>query len=234
MWQDLFRQGELLLSDQPSAVAETVASGLPLIAELLFIFFVLLAIQQLKRILQLFPYLTDAVFRARGSAALENSVRVSHDRDLLAAILLLPAVLFMYRYRLYDPHFLQGLSPNLYMLSQLGVFVSLLAVREIMYLLLKPRRNYENYQVPHRMVFTYFILLMIVMLLSVGVMSLLNCSDYVIRTVIYAETALFYMLFVFRRAQILRLSCNPFRTFLYLCALEFLPTALLVVSAVVL
>ena len=234
MWQDLFRSGRLLLGEQPSPAGEPMASGLPLSAELLFILFVLLAIMQLKRILQLYPYLIDSIFRARGSAALENSVRIRHDRDVLAITLLIPAVLVMYRYRLYNPDFLQGLEPNLYMLSLLGVLLAYLLMRLVMYLLLKPRRRNEQYQLSHKAVFTYFILLMAVMLLSVGVMALVSCNDFIVRMVIYAEILLFYLVFLYRRTQILRLYCNPFRTFLYLCALEFLPTALLIVSAVVL
>ena len=107
-------------------------------------------------------------------------------------------------------------------------------MRLVMYLLLKPRRRNEQYQLSHKAVFTYFILLMAVMLLSVGVMALVSCNDFIVRMVIYAEILLFYLVFLYRRTQILRLYCNPFRTFLYLCALEFLPTALLIVSAVVL
>ena len=44
---------------------------------------------------------------------LETSVRASNDRRLVAAVLLLPAALITYRYRLYDAAFLRDLSEGL-------------------------------------------------------------------------------------------------------------------------
>jgi hypothetical protein len=75
---------------------------------------------------------------------------------------------------------------------------------------------------------------MLVLLVTVGILALIGLDYSIVRLVLYGETALVYLLFLSRCAQILSLSCNHLRTFLYLCALEILPAALLVVSAVVL
>ncbi len=195
---------------------------------------VLLEVTMLKRFLLFFPYLADSFLRTRGSAVLESSVRVSTDRNILALTLLLPAVLLMYRYRLYDPIFLQNLSPNLYMLSLLGVLMAYLMLRLLLYVLLKPRRRFDFYRLAHRAGYTYFILLMLLLLVTVGVLALVHCNDLTIRRFIYIETIAVYAVFLLRKAQILSMSCNPLRTFLYLCGLEFLPTSLLVLSAVLL
>ena len=72
---------------------------------------------------------------------------------------------------------------------------------------------------------------MVLMLATVGLLTLFHCPDMVFRVVIYVEIGLVYLLFIFRKTQILSLFCNPLRTFLYLCGLEFFPAALLVVSA---
>lgn len=201
---------------------------------ILVIVSVLLGIVLLKRFIQFFPYMADCVLRARGVLALEKSVRTSTDRDILAIALLLPADLLMYRYRLYDPAFLQGLSPNLYMLSMLGILMVYVLLRLAMYLLLKPHRRIDFYRLAHKADYTYFVLLMLLLLFTVGILSLTPCNDLTVRRFIYIETIAFYAVFLLRKAQILSMSCNPLRTFLYLCGLEILPTSLLVLSAVLL
>ena len=193
---------------------------------------VLLGIVLLKRFIQFFPYMADCVLRARGSLALEKSVRTSTDRDILGVALLLPADLLMYRYRLYDPAFLHGLSPNMYMLSLLGVLLAFVLLRLELYLLMKPRRRNDIYRLAHKADYTYFVLLMLLLLFTVGILSLFSCNDLTVKRFIYIETIAVYAVFLLRKAQILSMICNPLRTFLYLCGLEFLPTSLLVLSAV--
>lgn len=201
---------------------------------ILVIVSVLLGIVLLKRFIQFLPYMADCVLRARGGLALEKSVRTSTDRDILAIALLLPANLLMSRYRLYDPAFLQGLSSNLYMLSMLGVLMVYVLLRLAMYLLLKPRRRVDFYRLAHKADYTYFVLLMLLLLFTVGILSLTPCNDLTVKRFVYIETIAVYAVFLLRKAQILSMSCNPLRTFLYLCGLEFLPTSLLVLSAVLL
>ena len=234
MWQDFFRSGELLLGENSSADMPPSDGGLPLTAELILVVFVILFILQMKRFLELMPYLWDVVFRARGSAQLENSLRISHDRNLLALTFLLPSILFMYRYRLYAPSFLEGLSPNFYLLALAGVWEAYISLRAILYTLLRPRRGQEFYRLSHRVIYTCFILMMLVVLPMVGIMAFLDCNDLTIKYFILGVSFSFYLLILVRRTQFLLRFCNPLRTFLYLCALEFLPTALLVLSAVLL
>ena len=234
MWQDLFQSGSLLLPESPSPAVLPAETGLPLPAKILTLVFVLLLLMQFKRLFSLVPSLWDSVFRARGSFQLENSYRLSHDRTVLAHTFLLPAVLLAFRYRLYDPAFLQGVGDRMYLVWVVGVILGYVLLRVLMFLILKPRRNHDNYHLSGRISFTFFILLMLLVLVTVGLCVLFGVNDVTIRYLIYAECAFVYCVFLIRRAQILSLFCNPFRTFLYLCGSEFFPTALLVVSAVVL
>ena len=232
MWQDLFQSGTLLLPDSHSQALPPTESAFPLSGVVLIMLFLLLAILQLRRFFDLLPSLWDSVFRARGSARLENSYRLSHDRTVLALTLLLPAILIAFRYKLYYPSFLQGMESNLYLLSVAGVAIGYCLLRSLMFLWLRPRRNRDNYNLSGRAAFTFFILLMILVLATVGVCALFSVNDLTIRNLIYVESAVAYGIFLLRRAQILSLNCNPLRTFLYLCGLEFFPTALLIVTAV--
>ena len=209
-------------------------SAIPVSVTILVAVFVVLMILLLGTFLQLLPFIADSLMRARGSAALENSVRVSRDRNIVALVMMLPGFLLAFRYRLYDPSFIAAHTGDTRLWLIGACFTGYLLLRLFIYLLLKPRRRYENYQVAHHASYTFFIILVLLALLTAGIMSLFKVQDSVMRMVLYVETAAVYLVFLIRRTQILSLSCNHFRTFLYLCALELFPSAALILSAVLL
>ena len=194
--------------------------------------FVVLMILLLQNFMQLMPYIADSFFRARGSSALENSVRVSRDRDTIALVMLLPATFLTFRYRLYAPSFLEVEDGSTRLLLTALSIAAFLLLRLIMYLVAKPRRRYDFYQIAHHASYTFFLLLVLLALLTAGVLSVFGAEDGTIRTVLYVEIAIVYLVYLMRWTQILSLSCNQLRTFLYLCALEFIPAAALILSAV--
>ena len=234
MLEEPFRSGRLLLPDTPPQAVEAAGEGLSLVASLLVAVSVLLFLLALRSFLNVLPYLADNIFRARGSAALENSVRVSRDRNLVATVFLVPAILLIFRYRLFDIALFDALSPDMRLLAVAGVFLAYLLVRFLLYRWLRPRRRYDNYQMAYRAGYTFFIQLMMLALVTVGVCYVLRLPDLTVKTLLLVETGVMYLLYLFRRGQILSTSCNTLTTFLYLCGLELLPTALLVVPAVIL
>jgi hypothetical protein len=231
---EAFKSGKLLLPDVPAGVQEAAGAPVPISVSILVAVFVLLMIVLLPTFLQLLPFIADSLLRARGSAALENSVRVSRDRNTVALVMMLPAFLLAFRYRLYDPSFISAHTGDTRLWLIGACLTGYLLLRLFIYLLLKPRRRYENYQVAHHASFTFFILMVLLLLLTAGILSLFKIQDSAMRVVLYAETAFVYLVFLLRRTQILSSSCNHFRTFLYLCALELIPSAALIVSAVLL
>ncbi len=234
MQYDPFQTGQLLLPDAPPAALTEAGEGLSMVASLLVAVSVLLFLLALRSFLNVLPYLSDNIFRARGSAALESSVRVSRDRNLVAAVFLIPAILLMYRYRLVDAAILDTLTPDYRLLAIAGLFLGYLVIRFLLYRWLRPRRRYDEYQKAYRTGYTFFILLMMLALVSVAVCYVLRLQDSTVRTVLLVETGALFLLYLLRRGQILSLSCKPLTTFLYLCALELLPAALLVIPAAVL
>ena len=234
MLDDPFKSGQLLLPDTPPEAVAVTGEGLSLAASILVAVSVLLFLLALRSFLSVLPYLSDNILRARGSAALENSVRVSRDRNLVAAVFIIPAILLIYRYRLFDIAWFDTLSPDLRLAAVAGVFIVYLLLRFVMYRWLRPRRRYDDYQMAYRAGFTFFILLMILALTTVGVCYVLRLPDATIKTLLLVEAGVMYLLYLFRRGQILSMSCNSLTTFSYLCGLELLPTALLVVPAVIL
>ena len=75
---------------------------------------------------------------------------------------------------------------------------------------------------------------MMLALTTVGVCYILRLPDLTIKTLLLVEAGVLYLIYLLRRAQILSMSCNSLTTFLYLCGLELLPAALMVVPAAVL
>ena len=190
-----------------------------MIVNIVMVVYVAVALALLPTFSHLAPYLADAVFRARGSEALEFSVRVTRERDIISYFLLIPAVLVMSRYKLYDPLFMQkigAMGEGWYLLACVGVLAAYLLLRLIIYLILKPRRHFEYYRLAHRAIFTFFILFMLLALPGLGLMTVLGVNDMIIRSVLYALLAVVYFIYLVRRAQLLSLSCNGLRTFLYL------------------
>ena len=234
MLDDPFTSGQLLLPDTPPEAVAAAGEGLSLAASLLVAVSVLLFLVALRSFLNVLPYLADNILRARGSAALENSVRVSRDRNLVAAVFIIPAILLIYRYRLFDIAYFETLSPDMRLLAVAGVFIGYLLLRYLLYRWLRPRRRYDDYQMAYRAGFTFFILLMMLALATVGICYVLGLSDLTVKTFLLVETGVTYLIYLFRRGQILSISCNSLTTFSYLCGLELLPTALLVVPAVIL
>lgn len=206
----------------------------PLSMQIAVVVFVVLAIVIMKRFLQILPFLLDSLFRARGSSALEGSVRVSHDRNLIALVFLIPATLMVFWFRLWNPSFLERFSPD----ARLGVVAAAVAafllIRYLLHLWLKPRRHADSWWLAYRTGHTWFILLMMLVLPTAGLLDLLQVNDLTVKWFILAELGFVYLLFLFRKAQILALSCNPLLTFLYLCGLEIIPASMLVVSAMLL
>ena len=232
--QESILGGDLLLPTESSAAPAAVAEGTPGLVIGLIVAFVVAAIVFLPRFLSLAPQLFDSLFRARGSVSLENSVRSSGDRRLMATLLVIPAILMIYAYRLYDAAFLRDWTPNLRLLGVAGVFIVFLLLRHLMFLALRPRRRRDFYVLSRNTGLTYFILLVLILLVTVGLLELFGTSDTAIARALYIETAVIYGVFLVRRAQILALSCNHLRTFVYLCGLEILPVGAMVVSALVL
>ena len=234
MIDEPFKSGQLLLPDTPPEAVAAAGEGLSLAASILVAVSVLLFLLALRSFLSVLPYLADNILRARGSAALENSVRVSRDRNLVAAVFLIPAILLIYRYRLFDIAYFDTLSPDLRLAAVAGVFIGYLLIRFLLYRWLRPRRRYDDYQMAYRAGYTFFILLMMLALATVGICYVLGLPDATIKTLLLVESGVMYLLYLFRRGQILSMSCNSLTTFSYLCGLELLPTALMVVPAVIL
>ena len=220
MLDSLFKSGRLLLETSIPADAPLPEEPASWLVNVLVVVFAVLAIALLKRFLQVVPYMSDSFLRVRGSAALEGSIRVSQDRNLAALVLSIPAILVTYRYRLFNPSVLQELDPNFQLAGVALVLLSYVLIRHMIFLWVRPNHHGDVFRQAHRVAYTYFVFLMLLVLITVGILALAGVDDTLSRYILYGEAGLVFLLFLYRSSQILSLSCNRLRTFLYLCALE--------------
>lgn len=231
--EEALRSGELLLNTEPALVEETVRS-VSIVEPALVSLFTLLLIIFMRNFINILPYIIDSFTRTRGSSDLEGSVRVSRDRNLIAMIFIIPFILLLYFYRIYDPSFLSGMGDNMRLLLIGAIFIAYLLLRRLLVVIFAPRRVNDNYAMAEKAAYTFFILAGMLVLPTFGIFYLLGVNDLTIKTVALAEISFVYLVFLLRKSQILSTFCSPLTVFLYLCALEFLPTGLYVASALLL
>ena len=228
--EELFRSGTLEMSATP---LDALAAGLPwrevLTNQVLAVAAVLLLLVALPDFFRLLPDLLFSFDRSRGAAVLEHSVSQARTRNLIALACVLPFCLVVDRYALWRPDLWKVIPAAWSAPAILGVMAVFLLVRELMYLILRPRRlGGEEADTLHHAPYNYFILLTVLLLATAGLLSLLNCDDALVRSVLLWETGIIWLVAVLRSGQFLAGHCNVFSTFLYLCGLEIVPVALVV------
>lgn len=165
----------------------------------------------------IFPYLIDCAWQWRGNLRLEASVPRTRVRNLSSAVTVLPLALVFLRFDV--------LPLCLVLLWWL--------LRTLVTLLLRPKGKGEQYyDAARRSGMNYFILYGLLVLPVVGGLWLFHVPPMPVRVVLLAVSGLFYLLFLVRKTQILRSVFRHLTVFLYLCALEIIPSALLVAATV--
>ena len=225
--------GKLMLPQEPGT-AEVAMYGVNAVETVFMVVFVILAILFLKNFINILPYVLGSLTRPRMAAEIEGSVRIARDRNFVALIFLIPFCLILNRYGIYAPDFLDSLGPGARLLTVISIFVGLLLLRALIAFLLDTKRMRAGvFASAKKICYTIFVAAMILMLLTLGILVLFHTPERAIRVVLIVEMALSYVVLLFRRAQILSAYCNPFSLFLYLCALEIVPTGLYVASALI-
>ena len=225
---EIFRSGELRMSSGPiQALAPEAAWSDLLVNRIIIVVAVVLVLLALKEIVGFVPDAWYCLKRARGSVNLEHSISVARSRNIIALINVLPFCLLIDYFGIIR---IPGVPAEFGAASVACVLLAYLLLRLIAYGLCKMRRKfgYETAVASHRVIFTFFIILTWVMLATLGVMHLFKLDPALIRKIVIVEISALYFLSVIRSGQILTQKCSGISTFLYLCALEFLPSALLV------
>ena len=202
--------------------------------KLLALFSFLIVLLLLKRLVNIWPSLMACLIRGKESLNLEASVKLSRDRDALALAMIIPFCLTAFRYRLYDPGFLSGMSDNPVLGLYFGVFFAYLLLRLLMTWLFRPQKMpKKTYVAAEKASYSFFVIYVLALLAMGAVFGVLDVQDDSARTAMLWLSAFLYFIFLIRKTQIFSTSCSVFAGFLYLCALEMIPTGILVVSAII-
>ena len=194
------------------------------------IFFLLI----IRTFVGLVPSLMATVIRWKESLNLEASVKLSRDRNTVAACAAIFFCLTMIRYDVYDLKCLQNVGLNAHFWILIGIFCLFIAIRTFIEHTIRPRRiQAKSYVAVVRVSYSFFIVLTMLLLLTNGIATVFDISLELTRNAILWISALTYLLHLVRKLQILSSSCSIFAGFLYLCALEILPTGVLIASAVI-
>lgn len=202
--------------------------------DLLAILSFLVVLLLLKRLVNIFPSLVACLWRGKENINLEASVKLAIDRNIIAMAMIVPFCLTACRFRLYDPSFTEGMSENAYLGICFGVFLLYLLLRQIVLWLFRPKSMpKKTYGTAAKASYTFFAILTLVLLAMGGILSFIDVDVHVVRTAMLWVSAVIYALLLLRKLQIFTLSCSVFAAFLYLCALEMIPTGILIVSALI-
>lgn len=189
----------------------------------------------LRRLVNIYPSLLACMIRWKESVNLEMSVKLSRDRNILAIALVIPFCITAFRFGLYNPSFLEGFSDTLGLAVTIGVFIAYILLRWALTAICRSKKSRKPaYATSVASARTFFIILTLLLMAMGGIMSFIGVDSKVITNAMIWVSGAIYLLFILRRTQIFASSYNFFTVFLYLCALEIIPTGVLVTSAMIL
>lgn len=194
---------------------------------------VILIIAMLRRIVGILPGVYACILRSAACIKIDSIVKTSRDRDLTAAVLILPLLMAVQKYNLLPYRFLGNLGPEAGFAVIVAIFAGFLAFRFCASVLFIPARIQKKSRVPDNSDRTFFIILSTLTLSLSWIMGLFNIEFSAIRLTIIWISAAIYMLYLTRKFQIFQSSHSIFAAFLYLCALEIVPAGILVVSVII-
>ncbi len=202
--------------------------------DILSLISIILIITALRSLVNVFPSIMACVFRWKECVNMEASIKNYKDRDIIALALIPPFCLTAVKFGLYSPQFVEGLNEELRTGAVFGVFFIYFILRLTVSAIVRPGKiGQKTYKTGNRTSYTFFVLLALLLVCLGGILSFFDASPAAIRSAMLWISAGIYTLFLIRKTQIFNSNCSIFTAFLYLCALEILPTGLLIASAVI-
>ncbi len=205
-----------------------------MIFDILALISTLMFITLLKRLVNIFPSIASCMTRWKENVNIEASVKNSYDRNMIALAMVIPFCLTVERFRLYDLPFMEGMGENLRIATVFGIFAAYFLIRFLAYLMVHTRKGRKKtYDIAYRSSFTFFIVLTLSLVTTGGILSFIGIDNGIIRSAMLWISAVIYTFFLLRKTQIFISSFSIFTSFLYLCALEIIPTGILIAPVLI-
>ena len=194
----------------------------------------LILLMMLRTLVGVFPSLVACLVRSKESINLEASAQLSRDRNFLAAALIVPFCLIVCKEDIYLPSFMEECNENFRLCIIFGIFMAYILIRRFLEYILRPKvKNAKIYQTACKASRTFFSLLTLTLLGIAGITSFIGTSAETVTSAMLWISASIYLIYILRKTQILAASASFFAAFLYLCALEIIPTGALIASAII-
>ncbi len=195
---------------------------------------VLVFITLMRRLVNIFPSLMACMVRWKENVNIEASVKNSYDRNIIAIGMVIPFCLTAEKFNMYDLSFMGGMNENLRIGVTFGIFAAYLLIRQLAFMMVMTRKSRKKtYETARKASYTFFIILTLALVLTGGILSFIGISADIIRTAMLWISAFIYAVFLLRKTQIFASSFSILTSFLYLCALEIIPTGLLVAPVLI-
>ncbi len=188
--------------------------------EIIIVLEVLVVLVMLRDIIEVLRVSAPCFQRWRAMVSLEHNIGQSRTRDKVCLCLMPAMIILMLCYNLVVINVWQ------FLIYLSGLYV----VRRVLYATVPHHKVGSEFWGASMNAPNLFVITTIVLwLLSVVVMWAFSASGIVYKVVLWVELGYFFVFSIIRQFQILRSQCGALQAFLYLCALEIIPMAGLVV-----
>ena len=202
-------------------------------AEILILISIILFIASLNKFINILPYMLGCLLRWKECLNIENSMKVCRNRNAVAGIMLIPFILTTCKYRIWPSFLKSGLDEPYLILATLGIFIGYISIRAAGFLSARNiKGNKKILKGTSGTSLTFFCTATVIITITSICASVFDLSWELIRSIILYEFAVLYAIMIIRKTQIFINYCSVLSTILYLCTLEILPTAILIVTAV--
>ena len=203
--------GKLMMPMEPIRAVEssTAAWGDSQLNCWILIAALILLILNFNNYFRIIANLWQGVFRWKPNVILQDSIQMIGTRDILSLSFILPPCIIV-------DYFLMPES------RLLAVVIAFAGYWLYKFLVAKWIRA-------TRVDLSFLIVMGTVLIITGLVLSRINLDRELEKNIILGEMGFFYFFQIIREIQFFRTKYQPFRTFLYLCALEFLPLGILLI-----
>ena len=232
-----FKGSKSLLSELPPVEIDNEPVGVrdSVFLSSLVVIFTLIFVLMMKKFIRVFPSIIGCFIRLRETFNLEDSMKLKRDRDYLMVLSIIPFCILTVSLDIWQFHIENINTPDLKFLMVVCIAAIYILVRYVLTLVAVPSNmDKKMRQVMHGQSYTFFIALTFCMLVLALIKSFLPVDAVFMRMMVLYVILLIYVVYLVRKMQLLSRSCHILTSFLYLCALEILPTGLLIAAALLL
>lgn len=186
----------------------------------------------IRSFMDTFSDLISCLFRTKICVEIEYSRKKQGSRNRIA-LALIPAIsVLIWRLGILDFEFISSWENYLQLLFINICPLVYQILRKIPEAILKPKVSKEIYSAACGFSSTIYIFLCIFLMILCSLLTMCNLSIITLKHISLYFILASYIFFLWRKAQIFASDCNIIFAILYLCALEVLPTGLLIISVV--